>query len=74
MAISKSARVAATAKRVETNQRTGDAITAGIKAAAAQNLTKPYDVGICIKVALDNAGLKIVNKPTKDGLRDFGRK
>jgi hypothetical protein len=50
------------------------AVTAGRARAKASGLTKDYDVAVCIMVELDKAGLKIVRKPSKDGLREFGRR
>jgi D-arabinose 5-phosphate isomerase GutQ len=72
MAISTSDRKAATANAVDRSKRTSAAIIAGMERAAKSGLTKPYDVTICIQVELDNAGLKVVNKPSVDGLRSYG--
>jgi len=59
-------------RRVEKNKAVTDAIVAGITRADKSGLSKYYDVAICIKTELDKAGLKIVLKPSKDGLRDYG--
>ncbi len=59
-------------RRVERNKRVTDAIVAGITRADKSGLSKYYDVAILIKTELDKAGLKIVNKPTVDGLRSYG--
>ena len=72
MAISKSVKTAARANAVDRSKRASAAIIAGQERAARSGLTKPYDVSICIQVELDNAGLKIVNKPSVDGLRNYG--
>jgi hypothetical protein len=51
-----------------------NAIEAGINRAADTGYTKTYDIAIFIQTELSKAGLKIVNKPSKDGIRCYRRK
>jgi len=49
-----------------------NAIAKGIERAADAGITKTYDLAIFVVVELDKRGLKIVNKPSKDGIRSYG--
>jgi hypothetical protein len=47
------------------------AIEKGIVRAADSGYTKTYDIAIAVIVEISRAGLKVVNKPAKDGVRVF---
>lgn len=50
----------------EINTRRSNAIIKGMADATLANLTQPYDIAICVQVALDQAGFRIVLAPQKE--------
>jgi hypothetical protein len=50
-----------------------NAIAKGIERAADAGFTKTYDIALFVAVDLNKAGLKVVNKPSKDGIREYGK-
>lgn len=52
-------------ERVETIRKLDDAIVAGVQKAKDNNLTKPFDIAVCVLTALDAAGFRVVRKAGK---------
>ena len=50
----------------EINTKRSNAIIKGMSDAVLANLQQPYDIAICIQVALEQSGFRIVLAPQKE--------